>query len=74
MGFLKQLAVELKAFVLMRDGSYLHIIERSLRVMKEMSLGTFTVLLLAKALEECLKDERKDFYDTLREGDSLYCS
>lgn len=42
--------------------------------MKEMSLGMFTVLLFAKALEECLKVERKDFYDTSREGDRGFIS
>lgn len=60
-GFSKQLVIESKAFVLTRDGSSLHIIKRSWRVVKDISLGRSTMLWFAKTLEESLKGERKYF-------------
>lgn len=37
--------------------------------MKGMSLGLATVLWFTKALEDCLKGERREFYAAHQEGD-----
>lgn len=67
MGFSKPLVTESKVFSLSKEGSFLLIIERSWKVMN-MRLSLSMVQWLAKALVDCMKGVKKDFYTMVREG------
>ena len=68
MGSSMELVIESKSFTLVKEGSMLGITERSRRLISKLILGSTTVQWLAKAMEACLKEEKKDFYTTVREG------
>lgn len=59
MGFSKDLVIESKVFSLVKEGSFLLIRERSWKVMNKLTLGFFTVQWFAKALEDCLRGEKR---------------
>lgn len=59
MGFSKDLVIESKVFSLVKEGSFLLIIERSWKVMNKLTWGFSTVHWFAKPLEDCLKGEKR---------------
>lgn len=72
MGPSKLVVIKSKAFEVIRDGRHVHLTERSWGVVKGMSLGLATALWLTKALENCLKVGRREFYTAHQEGDRSF--
>lgn len=68
MGLERELVIESKLFVVVREGGLICIIERGRRFKQELLLGLGTVKWLGRTLEDCVKGERKDFYTSIREG------
>lgn len=72
MGCPTLLIIESKVFTLALEGHFLHVTERSRRLMEVISLGTYMIPWLAKALEAWLRGESIDFYSAQQEGDRFY--
>lgn len=72
MGTVKQILIKSKVFEVVRDGRFIYLIEKGWKVVKEIRLGIGTAWWFIKALEDCLKTVRKDFYFAHREGDRGY--
>lgn len=66
MGFTKELVIESKLFSLVKEGCLLCITERGWKMEHELLLGLPTVQWIGRALEDCLKGEKKEFYTTIR--------
>lgn len=64
----KELVIETKLFTLMKEGSLLRIIERGWKFKNEVQLGHATIQWLRRALDDCSKGERRDFYSLTGEG------
>lgn len=72
MGLLKLVVGEAKAFEVVREGKYVLITERGWKGVNEIRLGVGTPCWFSKAMEDCLKIGRKEFYSTYREGVRRY--
>ena len=68
MGFTKELVIESKLFSLVNEGCLLRITKRGWKIEHELLLGISTMQWLGKALEDCLKGEKMEFYTTIRDG------
>lgn len=62
MGFIKDIVIKSKRFSFANEGGLLAITERSWRVVTKLILGPSMVHWLAKALGDCLKEEKRVFH------------
>lgn len=67
-----RIVLESKAFVLMEEGGFVLITERSWKVMKEIRLGKVMVQCFIRTLGESLRSGMKELYATTREGDRSF--
>lgn len=72
MGFANAVSIELKIFEVVRDGRWVHITERGWKFVKRLRLELAATRWFIKALEDCLKLGRREFYTAHREGDGFY--
>lgn len=68
MGFTRELVIESKLILLVKEGGLLRIPQRGWKRENTLLLGPIIVKWLGGAVEECLSGEKKDFYTANREG------
>lgn len=62
-------AIERKIFEVARDGRWVTITERGWKLVRSLHLELATARWFTKALEDCVKVGRKEFYLAYRDGD-----
>ncbi|KAG6734605.1 hypothetical protein I3842_01G280100 [Carya illinoinensis] len=72
MYFCKELVIDSKCFTLVKEGGRVVITERTWKMMAKVVLGPSAVKWLAKAMDGCTKEDKNDFYTTIREGSSSF--
>lgn len=69
MGISNAVIIELKAFEVVRDRRWVHVTERGWKFVKNLRLEFAIARWFTKALEDCLKVGRREFYTSHREVD-----
>lgn len=66
---LNVVTIDLKSFEVVRVGRWVHITERGWKLVKSLHLELATTWWFTKALEDCLKVGRREFYTAHQKGD-----
>ncbi|KAG6700305.1 hypothetical protein I3842_08G105600 [Carya illinoinensis] len=69
MGFSKTLVIEQKSFEVSREGRWVVVTEKGWKLVKTMRLELTTARWFSKALDDCVKERKTEFYAGHRVGD-----